>query len=557
MKNLITCLAVGALSSAAFATTWTVDDDGKADFDNIQAAAIATVMAQAPICIDGVLDDWGDVSVAVMDPSGDASGGIDFTALSATDDELFFFLRIEAVEDFDLSENNSLRIYLDTDMNASTGFSIGGIGAELEWHVGDIEGTFHHAGQQTTVYHKEIRFRGQPTVTSNDFEIAFGRDVLPDGTNPLFNGPDVRLVISDATGGDFIPDLGTPLTYTFDIGSAPPVEARVFDRLSDDHLRIITHNVKDDRPFNVAYQAKFERLWSAVSPDIMHFQEIAGNSAAETRDLVASWLGGVWFAAGHNDCKTVSRYPITDTWTIDGNLAMLIDTSGSSIGTQLLSINAHFPCCDNDTARQLEADAVIAFIRDAYLPGGDLTLTADVPVMISGDLNLVGLAQQLETVVSGDIVNNDLYGEDCNPDPDGTALHNIVSRLTEKRMGYTWRNNGSHFWPGHLDFMIYSDSNLRRRHDFLVCTPEMSADALAANGLLAGDSNVSDHLVFCVDFAPPCDADINGDGYVNVNDLLIVIGYWGTTDSPADVNEDGIVDVSDLLIVIGNWGPCE
>mgnify|MGYP002528666899 CR=1 FL=1 len=51
--------------------------------------------------------------------------------------------------------------------------------------------------------------------------------------------------------------------------------------------------------------------------------------------------------------------------------------------------------------------------------------------------------------------------------------------------------------------------------------------------------------------------DINGDGIVNVSDLLIVIGYWGTIDSPADVNEDGIVDVSDLLIVIGNWGPCE
>ena len=51
--------------------------------------------------------------------------------------------------------------------------------------------------------------------------------------------------------------------------------------------------------------------------------------------------------------------------------------------------------------------------------------------------------------------------------------------------------------------------------------------------------------------------DINGDGYVNVNDILILIGYWGSTNSSADVNDDGIVDVSDLLIVVGNWGPCE
>ena len=45
MKNLITCLVVCVLSGAAFAETWTVDDDGldfpKADFDNIQAAVDA------------------------------------------------------------------------------------------------------------------------------------------------------------------------------------------------------------------------------------------------------------------------------------------------------------------------------------------------------------------------------------------------------------------------------------------------------------------------------------------------------------------------------------
>jgi hypothetical protein len=41
MKNLITCLVVTVLSSATFADTWTVDDDGKADFDNIQAAVDA------------------------------------------------------------------------------------------------------------------------------------------------------------------------------------------------------------------------------------------------------------------------------------------------------------------------------------------------------------------------------------------------------------------------------------------------------------------------------------------------------------------------------------
>jgi predicted outer membrane repeat protein len=59
------------------------------------------------------------------------------------------------------------------------------------------------------------------------------------------------------------------------------------------------------------------------------------------------------------------------------------------------------------------------------------------------------------------------------------------------------------------------------------------------------------------DECPPDCPDINGDGYVNVTDILAVIADWGSTDSPADVIQDGIVDVSDVLLVISNWGPCE
>lgn len=51
--------------------------------------------------------------------------------------------------------------------------------------------------------------------------------------------------------------------------------------------------------------------------------------------------------------------------------------------------------------------------------------------------------------------------------------------------------------------------------------------------------------------------DLNGDGVVNVSDLLILFGAWGPCDMaycPADLNHDDVVDVSDLLILFGNWG---
>jgi len=56
--------------------------------------------------------------------------------------------------------------------------------------------------------------------------------------------------------------------------------------------------------------------------------------------------------------------------------------------------------------------------------------------------------------------------------------------------------------------------------------------------------------------APYCLGDLNGNAVVNVTDLLIVIDQWGSSGTPADLNNDGIVDVADLLIIVGNWGPC-
>jgi len=60
-----------------------------------------------------------------------------------------------------------------------------------------------------------------------------------------------------------------------------------------------------------------------------------------------------------------------------------------------------------------------------------------------------------------------------------------------------------------------------------------------------------------IEYHQPCLGELNGDLIVNVTDLLTVINQWGLTNSTADLNFDGIVDVSDLLIVVGNWGPCE
>jgi hypothetical protein len=63
-----------------------------------------------------------------------------------------------------------------------------------------------------------------------------------------------------------------------------------------------------------------------------------------------------------------------------------------------------------------------------------------------------------------------------------------------------------------------------------------------------------------VDFAAivpegaPCDADIDGSGVVDTDDLLELLAAWGSGSGPADLNNSGNVDVMDLLLLLEDWG---
>ena len=52
-----------------------------------------------------------------------------------------------------------------------------------------------------------------------------------------------------------------------------------------------------------------------------------------------------------------------------------------------------------------------------------------------------------------------------------------------------------------------------------------------------------------------CQGDVNNDGIVSVDDMLMVLANFGGSGN-GDANGDGIVDVSDVLLLIGHWGPC-
>jgi len=103
-------------------------------------------------------------------------------------------------------------------------------------------------------------------------------------------------------------------------------------------------------------------------------------------------------------------------------------------------------------------------------------------------------------------------------------------------------------------------------NSFLSDCPEISAcclgdwckDVASATCDLAGGVWTADAQ--CGSFSHTCDAcaaaDIVNDGEVRVEDLLAIIGGWGTDNPLLDIDGDGTVGVADLLAVLEHWGPC-
>ncbi|MDP7005033.1 MAG: hypothetical protein QF718_02325 [Phycisphaerales bacterium] len=86
-------------------------------------------------------------------------------------------------------------------------------------------------------------------------------------------------------------------------------------------------------------------------------------------------------------------------------------------------------------------------------------------------------------------------------------------------------------------------------------------DVLVDMGWPLGWQNVDIDRIYMdgyMDITPiiiECSEDTDGDGFVNVTDILAAIGNWGGGGA-GDVDGSGIVDVSDLLAIVGAWGPC-
>jgi hypothetical protein len=86
------------------------------------------------------------------------------------------------------------------------------------------------------------------------------------------------------------------------------------------------------------------------------------------------------------------------------------------------------------------------------------------------------------------------------------------------------------------------------------CLDLTEGECLAVAGEWAGIDSTCDDPAIC---GGDCPEDINGDGEIDVNDLLEIVGGWGSSDPNLDIDGNGVVNTDDLLAVIAAWGACE
>ncbi len=464
----------------------------------------------APIAIDGIFDDWTSDLTTFVDNS-ETIDGVDLLEFQVTNDENYLYIRVKADREFDLTEGSPILhnffIYIDTDNNSDTGFKVrDDYGAELgiEFANRIIYNNFTGTSDPQVRF-SDIEFRSAPTVTSNEFEIAIGRDAIPDGTNALFPSSSIKILLRNRQNFDWLPDLNNVLTYTFDETPTTPYTPIDFNKTDTSYIRIVAYNTKLNSLLDSSKLDEYERIIKAIQPDIVGFVESSDTTTDYIKSLFDNWipLGNTdgWHVRKHGGEVTVSRWEIIQEWDLTRQFPVLIDLP-DSYGTDLLYTNAHLNCCGADGARQDQVDQYAAFILDAKTEDGIITLPENTPIVYSGDLNLVGLSQQLKTLLTGNIQDTGTYGAGGPLDWDNSDLKEENALQSDIRMGYTWRSDGSSFPPGKLDFMIFSDHVLTSEKSFVIQTEVMSNDRLNLYGLQEFDtSTASDHFPVITDFS--------------------------------------------------------
>lgn len=517
----------------------------------VGAMGLGVCISQAQIILDNDFSDWAAVP-AVTHPNTHVIGG------AATSNSDWVFWKADLAVEIALDETvipHGLQLWVDTDNNPNTGWIQDQMGVELVMDFADNEVRRYNAGGvETTLSFNNIGLHGAPTYSGTTFELALDRSMSGVGNNSL------AWQWIDTVHDEVLPTAPATLSLS---NAAAVFEAVPLSRAPGTQLRAVWWNV-NRRMDQTSPAASMGRMVAALAPDVIGFSEVDDVSAAHVKGLLESWLpGSTW-----NVVKDDYDLMVATTWPIESSHAEVYRSFPAVLGTEdvfgvpTLFTSSHLKCCGgltNEEKRQSEADEYMAFQRDAMTPGGQVDVPSGSPILFGGDLNMVGLGAPIHTLESGDIEDEAEFGADFAPDWDGTSMLQVAAVQADRPMDYTWRNDGSSYMPGKLDYALVSDGVLQVLRSFGLQTSDMSSERLATYGLQSGDTwNASDHLPVVVDvmLGGSQAQDGDDDGIPDVADNCVDIpnpdqsdfNGNGAGDACEDSDQDGVWDADELFI---------
>lgn len=411
--------------------------------------------AMAQIILDGEFSDWADIETVKESDSF-------VRKFKLTDDQKYLYGYLQVSDSVSIQSFNG-RISLIFSAGSDTLNLIFSRQDNLQTrtyvHTGFGTGIGHHTFDEDTLDPpNELSLAVLPSHQSRQFEFRIKKkrdDIFTDHT-----GMDVQVLY---TLNDSTLYLGSD-EYTFRnhefVGFSQSIEK------DDDEVRLLTWNVMGDKLKNYPV---FKKVIDAANPDIVLLEEVYEDVQLE--DLKKLFPDG-WhismsengyrktvIASGesHKFLKSLSEieYPsknISDLITeqpvglqwVREDRSNGISSSGALIeaaGQEILFVLVGLTCCGHDgswedTMRILEASLLSERIHH-------ILQEREVPVIISGDLNLVGSVQPLE------ILRNSK----------SPPLISLDMLQHTDRAAYTWRGlKNSPFGPGRLDYVLVDQS---------------------------------------------------------------------------------------------------
>lgn len=449
---------------------------------------ILPFLSYSQIFLDESFDDWQQVTWTIED-KGDVAD-LDIEELAITNDESFIYLKLEFNQEILLQTGNQIQLIIK------------GENYEINYTFGERVGSLIISGSSVELQHEDIGMILSPTVTSREFEIQLSRTIQTFFGSININNEFEIAIRSNSRGNDKVPDSGF-IQYVIDSNLSLETAPYQIDRDQNADFRLCSYNIFSDGIFDNVRRDGLTAMFKTINADIYMIQESYDFDGGQVLARLDNTLGVLdntknWYAEKEGrDLVIISAYPIKDSYSVDGAGIFILDVDGQDV----FLCNVHLSCCDKDDEREDQIDELLNFIRDSKddLIGG-YHLTENTPIIIAGDMNFVGNANQVEAIRTGNIFNNS-FGPDFPIDWDDNGLTDLRPFTTGRNSTYTWYSEFSNFGPGRLDYLFYSDHTLINQNDYaldprgLTDVERLTYDIAFEHGLEA-----SDHLPIVSDF---------------------------------------------------------